>query len=177
MIGDSKSAAPLNSWPAALAGKFADSLGISGATVGNTAPSITSILAGSVANTAGDVQFVLCNLGVNDAITSPEDPTQKAAWISNYKTIRNAAHSKFPGASIRYMYPWRSAWTHGEADIMHSWIDELIADAPTYTASGPDEQIWFKPNVATYSVDGLHYFTAAGQAGCEAAWRSNLGAW
>lgn len=147
---------------------------VAGKTVAQIKASIDTYIAQHDFVSGFDKNVFLINLGVNEQSALPDE----ALWKSNYSYIINAIITEYPNAEIYLTDPWQSGYD-AAADTEAGWITDLIA---TFAASNPgrvfqgdDERVWFKPNVATYSTDGVHQNTTAGQAAAEAAKRAALG--
>lgn len=184
-LGDSKTTTASNTWPNTLA--FARRLGlydltVSAATIcGNderltiVAANMTAILAanGQKGNTSL-ASLILLNLGTHDILASNTlDAAAHTAFVTDYQTVLDAFHAAQPTADIYCHRDWTQAKPDARSDTIDDWIDEAVASR-AFAHAGPDERLWFKPNVATYSADGTHYYTASGQAGCVAAWQAVL---
>jgi lysophospholipase L1-like esterase len=127
--------------------------------------------------------FILVSGGAND-LAQIEDIVGTPSCDSLCFSIRvtntlDLLHDKFPSAKIFWTKPYRDDFSDGRYDLaalaMARWIDEIIA-LPKYSNfffSGPNENLWFKPNIATYSDDRVHYNNAGHQAALE-EWKTVL---
>lgn len=132
-----------------------------------TIPAINAV------TTNSPMRYILMNWGVNEM--SNWGAVVEATWKANYLSIIDAAHARFPVATIWLMRPWaRNNEAH--AATLKGWIDDIIAARSEYVFAGPDESVWLKggDDGATNSTDGVHYSTA-GQAACAAAYQSTMG--
>jgi hypothetical protein len=141
----------------------------------SVAPNIVAALAanGNRGNT-GNFTRILIDLGTHDMLTGSAtlDATYHTAYVTNFQTVLDALHAAQPGANIYVHRDWMSTQPDLRIDTINGWTDEAIASRNTFTFPGPDQRTWFKPFVGTYSADGVHFYTAAGQAGCVAAWQA-----
>ncbi len=142
-----------------------DCLAVTGWTVANQAACIARDL--SVATYVPE--FVLQNIGANDLTAMPE----AAVWQANLGTVLDAMHAQWPSAKVYVAKPWRSG-RDNEADTMAGWIDTVLSTRSAWARVGHDERVWFKPDVASLSADGVHY-NAAGNTAAAAQWVTVLG--
>ena len=124
--------------------------GAANATLASTAPGIAGTLA--VINPTEPVTHVLMNWGANDVVSLPAEAT----WETDYETIIDAVHAKWPLATIYLSRPWRQTYDT-ESTTLVTWIGTVQAARSTFTVLADDENVWFKPNVATHSDDGIHW--------------------
>lgn len=118
---------------------------------------LESYVNANLANEPIQSKYVLLNIGSNDLDDSPVEAIWKASMLS----ILNSILIWSPDAKVYISKPWRQGYDT-EADTMAGWIDDIIVlQSNAYLAD--DERVWFKPDVATLSDDGIHY-NAAGQA-------------
>ena len=141
--------------------------GVPGATVASMATGIDALLATVSPGAAG----VLINLGVNEMSALPAEAT----WRADYQTIIDAAHTKWPTATIWLARPWMRGYD-AESDTLAGWIATLQAANAGYVSVGTDERVWMEggDNGVTMTTDGVHY-SAAGQTECAVQWRTSLG--
>ena len=134
-------------------------------------------LAGLLALYTGpvDPSDVVISLGVNDG--SATAVPSEADFETAYLYIMDTVHAKWPGARV-----WIAAgqWSTQASDTvwnnMATWIANVQAARSSFVSPGPDERTWFKPNVATYAIDGLHWSgTVAGATAAASEWRAVLG--
>lgn len=120
--------------------------------------------------------YVLIALGVNDVgFVPPWVLPNQTTWQNNYLAVIDAVHTQWPSALVYISKPWKTQSGGDDTmwDTMAGWVDNVVA-ARAFTRAGDDERSWFKPNVATYSDDGIH-FNAAGQTAAAAAEKTALG--
>lgn len=188
VLGDSKTNVTQNAWPWQVAlsarlgyGMYDLSATLSSLTTGDermaaVASNIAATLAANDGKgTNGNFPLILVNIGTHD-ILSGSTPDQ-ATWIANYRTVLAALHSGRAATPIYLMRDWVNTFDT-KSDLIDGWIDTVIANEQAdglQTFAGPDERTWFKPNVGTYSSDGVHYYLAPGQAACVAQWKAILG--
>jgi lysophospholipase L1-like esterase len=174
-IGDSKTdtlgwqATLLDLLETATGNRWAyDYSAISGQTTGGQASTITTDLA-RISNTP---DYVLINLGSNDMGSAQVEAT----WKGYLRTILDAVHTKWSGAKIYLMRPWRRTYTT-TPDTIAGWINDVILEAAYsgYCFDGPDERVFIEngDDGATYTSDGLHP-NAAGYALTGAQWAAAL---
>lgn len=113
---------------------------------------------------------VLINLGVNDITSNLPDQT---TWQNNYIHILDEMHVAWPSAMIHITKPYKAGYDTS-CDVLAGWIDNIIAARPAISVLLDDERAWYKPNIATYSDDGVHY-NAAGQTAAAAAKKTAMG--
>ena len=121
-----------------------------------------------------EVPLVLINLGINDVQAGS---LNQANFETAYLYILDTIHARWPDAQV-----WLTSgvWSRGVStvgqDLVAGWIANVIAARPTFAHAGPDERVWFAPNVDTYSVDGIHWDTTdAGNAAAVSEWLAALG--
>lgn len=123
--------------------------------------------------------WVLANWGANDAQFLPGGgwlpEIDHATWVSQYGSILDYLHARFPNARVWVMYPWRADLPTQSATL-HGWIDEVLATRADFASAGPDEAVWLEngDNGATYTVSGVHY-SVAGATECARVWATALG--
>jgi len=115
--------------------------------------------------------YVLVNVGKNDVGSPPE----AVAWNANYTYCLAAIHTKWPNAYIILEQPWRGDGDYDAGCLTISARIQAIATSLDYVLIGPDENVYFKPNVATYSDDNVHINTTAGGAARAAQLQSIMG--
>ncbi len=177
-LGDSKTQA--GSWQPTLsadlvsAGYGTNSIanaGVGGQTVALAAGSIATLLAMVPHSEISD--YAICDWGVNDVYAGvlPDEAT----WKANYLSIIDAIHANAPGAKVYLAFPWMQG-RDTQCDTLATWISWVVAQRPGIAVAGMDERVWFKPNVATYSTDGIHWSgTPAGVTAGAAAWQAAMG--
>lgn len=141
-------------------------LGRNGATIASMKATVDADLAQMTDPT--DMRYVLVNLGVNDFGAMPSEAQQQA----DLGYILDALHTKYPSAVIAVAIPWGTGYD-AASDTLAGRIATVLSTRSAWARQGHDERAWFKPNVGTYSADGVHY-NAAGNTAAAAAWRASL---
>jgi hypothetical protein len=143
--------------------------GVNGATVATTASTVSTILAG--VNPPDNVTDVLIDLGVNEMGSLPAEAT----WETNYLTVIDAVHAKWPAAHVRIMRPWKRGFDT-DSDTLANYINVIQAARSSFVILGPDERVWLKSsdNGTANTTDGTHYSTA-GNTAVVAQWKTQLG--
>lgn len=176
MIGDSKTNISNNSWGETLRANISTATGTTwtalvdgfdGATVANWRTVIDAHIASANITPA----HVLINLGVNDFNAGLPNQT---TWQNDYIWLIDRMHYYWPHALIHITTPWKLNFD-ASSDTLAGWIQNVITARSTFTVPLDDERVWFKPNHATYSSDGVHYFLPAGQTAGAAAKQSAMG--
>lgn len=174
-VGDSKTAD--DAWvglvvsgilPTMFAYEVTPRAAVPGHTTAEMRSDIDTFLAGVI----GDATVVIMNLGAND-IAGVNGSVTELAWKDDYRYILNAIIAKWPAILIYCARVWRQGYD-SQSDIFNSWVDDVVAEYDTNVYVGMDERVWFAPNVATYSNDGIHY-NSAGQQPCADAWLYTMG--
>jgi len=170
-VGDSKTATAENTWPVDLVNVLAAASG--GACVGTNVGIPTTTVAQWAASlniipSNARTSVVLINLGANDVLAMPAEAT----WKANYLAILDDIHAKSPGAVVYVSRAWRQGYDT-ESDTLATWGNDIVA-ARSFARLGDDERSWFKPNVAAYSDDGVHY-NATGDAAAKTVKQTVLG--
>jgi GDSL-like Lipase/Acylhydrolase family len=147
--------------------KFAShtNLAAEGRSTADGAAAIDAELAGSSANPG----HILYNLGASDVLSLPAE----VDWKANTSYILSAMHTKWPGASIYMMRPWRR--TAGAAcNTLAGWIADIVA-INSFCSLGPDERIFLEngDDGVTYTSDGVHP-NAAGYSLVASEWLNVL---
>lgn len=114
--------------------------------------------------------IVLINIGTHDLNFGLPN---MATWQTQYIAALDAMHAAWPNARIYITTPWLTG-KDADADTMATSVAAVIAARSTFVAALDDERAWLKPNVATYTDDGIHY-NVAGQRAAEAVKRTALG--
>lgn len=146
-----------------------DTIALNGATVAVTKLTFDANLA-KTTRSAG-TRRVLFNFGAGEALAMPTE----AQFESDYEYLIDAVHTKWPGAKVYLMTPWR-ADASANCDTLAAWIAVVVAARSSFVFAGPDERIFLKgsDNGATYMSDGIHPNTA-GYALTAAQWQSAMG--
>lgn len=131
------------------------------ATGGATVASRQSTIDADLLAAVGIPDYVLIDLGANDAGSLPAEAT----WKANYQYIIDAIHSKWAGAKIYLSKPWRRGLT-ANCGTIAGWIDALVASNSSFVYVGDDQQVWLEngDDGATYTSDGTHFNTAGDTA-------------
>lgn len=144
----------------------------SGISVETLATNINGYLA-AYPTLLGDPQFVLINIGVNNAAGvsgSMDETTVKNAFLA----VLDAIHTKWSDVPVYAMRVWgRNA--DANCDLIDGWIDEVVA-LRAWAHLGPDERVFLEngDNGVTYTADGVHP-NAAGYALTAAQWKTAMG--
>ncbi len=123
---------------------------------------VTNLRAGVAAWIAGATtapEFVLVDIGANDW-NAPA--TSQATYEADLAFVLDAIHAAWAAVPIRVSIPWKLNFD-AQADATAGWITTVLSTRGPWAAQADDERVWFKPNVATYSDDGVH-FNGAGSA-------------
>lgn len=178
LFGDSKTAG--KTWPEVLRAGISTDVApwsySNGAVAGTTVASylannFTAMLAGMPDATDAPTMRVLINFGANDVSAVPSE----AKWTTDYLTLIDTVHAKWPVALIYIMRPWRRGFLAG-CNTLAQRIDLIAAARPTFVFPGADERVWFEggDDAVSRSDDGVHY-NVLGLATCAAAWKTVLG--
>lgn len=170
-VGDSKTATAENTWPADLVNALVTASGSAwvGTNVGIPTTTVAQWAASlNIIPSNARTSVVLVNLGANDVLAMPVEAT----WKANYLAILDDIHAKSPGAIVYVSRAWRQGYDT-ESDTLATWVADIVA-ARSFARLGDDERAWFKPNVATYSDDGVHY-NAAGDTAAETVKQTAMG--
>ena len=147
------------------------SVAAGGRTVATTQDNIDAGLA-AISDTAN---YVLINLGSNDAGSLPAENTFK----TDYRYIIDAIHTKWPSAVIYLAKPVLLAGVPASTPVaavatLHGWIDDLVAEY-AYVYEGIDEtDLEGGDGYVTYFTDTTHY-TNAGTRRAGELWAAILG--
>lgn len=101
--------------------------------------------------------WIIVCIGKNDMSSMPTE----AAFVADYGYVLDAFAAKWPTAQILIEIPWRSG-KDTEANTIAGYLTTIQASRSGFVQLGPDERVYFKPNVATYSSDGIHIDTTTG---------------
>jgi len=116
-------------------------------------------------------RVILFNLGANDVVAIPAEAT----WKTNLAYILDAFNTKWPGAKVYLMRPWRRNYG-AECNSLATWIADVISTRSTWASVGPDERVFLEggDDGATYTYDGVHQ-NAAGATLTAAQWHAVIG--
>lgn len=119
----------------------------------------------------GNPDYVLCNLGANDATGTVNETT----WKADYQYIIDAVHTKWPNAKIYLAKAWRRNYTTN-CNTLAGYIDDLVAANPGVCFAGHDERVWMEnsDDGATMTTEGTHY-SPTGVAELLNQWETVLG--
>ena len=151
--------------------------GVGGTTVASAYASFAYLLSQTWASHR--VTNVLMNWGVNDlTVTPPGTLPDQTTWTNQYISMVEQVKAKWPMAQVWIARPYKNGGFDTALDTLATWITDVVAAHPSYVHLGFDERVWFKPNIAPYSLlysdDGTHY-NAAGQAECAVQWSTTMG--
>ncbi len=131
---------------------------------------VTAADIAAVVATGLPIPYVLVTVGNNDVW----DEAHHADFVSNYLAVLDAWHTQFPLAQIGCNRPW----ANGKAgvDLVHTWIDEIVAARSSFVFYGPDEVTLTVPpdNGVTNFADGIHP-NAAGYHLLAQDWQIRMG--
>lgn len=133
---------------------------------------VLSVIDSALIDAKETPKFVCINIGVNDLLVSPP------VWVSNYQSVLDKIHAKWPGTQVYCM----RVWMRGDAGVqaLINTMDDTsipaILSGRSWAHAGPDERVWLKStdDGATYTTDGTHY-SAAGVTEAANQWKTVLG--
>jgi lysophospholipase L1-like esterase len=106
--------------------------------------------------------FILIESGSNDISQLHIAQIDSAIFVTRMTDLLDTIHAKFPYAKIFWNKPYRDDYNDQRFDDdalnLARWIDYVL-NLPEYNSfsfSGPDENVWFKPNINIYSSDRIH---------------------
>ena len=174
MIGDSKSATPINNWQYPLITLLEGhthlnwGVGFNHATAGWTVSNAQSGLSAALAGASMTPDYLFVNIGINDTSGTP---TSQATFEAAYASILDQLHAKWPSASVYAAHIWRSggSFTTPVAN-MNSYIDNVQATR-AWALDGIDERDWLSSWV---DGGGIHP-TIAGYFEMARQWRAVIG--
>lgn len=142
------------------------------ATTGWKIANVKAGIDAKLAGLAATPDYVLINMGVNDATGVPM--TSEADFKADYAYVLDAIHTKWSGAKIYLARVWNRA-KKTECATVNGWLAQIAAGR-TDTFLGPDESVTIEngDDGAAYTTDGLHY-NAAGTKVWATAWETSLG--
>jgi lysophospholipase L1-like esterase len=178
-FGDSKTAgsadeSKCNGYPAymttlrTICKEIPTRIAVGEATVASRKATIDADLAAAT----GTPEYVLWNLGANDAAALPTEVQFKA----DAQYMIDAFRAKWATTPIYITMVWRAS-AAANCDIINGWYGDVIAANPGVCFAGPDERITLKgtDNGATYTADLLHPNALGYCQRVAPAWRSILG--
>lgn len=117
------------------------------------------------------LDFVLVNLGANDAQTMPT----QAAFEADLGYILDAVHVKWPAARVLVMRVWRRNQV-ANSNTIAGWIANALSGRSAWASAGPDERVFLEggDNGATNMSDDAHP-NASGYALTAAQWYAVMG--
>ena len=123
-----------------------------------------------LAATNGTPDYILYNLGANDASVLVE-----ATWKANTAYILDAMHTKWPNAQIYMARPWRRGYA-SNCNTIATWQDSVMSTR-SWVHVGPDERVFLEngDDGARYTSDGVHPRAQEGYIVTARAWQSALG--
>lgn len=126
---------------------------------------LKNIIDADLAATVGTPDFVILNIGVNDALGAM--PLQ-AAFETNYAYILDAIHTKWASAPVLVAKPGCRGQA-ADCTTIAGWIDNVIASR-AWASVGADEQIILEggDDYTTRTTDGTHQNALGNQAMGEA---------
>ena len=126
-----------------------------------------------LAAATGTPEFVLINLGTNDAGSLPIEAT----WKADYAYILDAIHTKWATAKVYCMRVWNKNH-EADCDTMATWLAAIIAPRSAWCYVGPDERVFLKGSdngvSLTIPADGVHPNPAGYQVTAD-QWRLSMG--
>lgn len=159
-----------NGYPAylALLGNFAEypkRLAVGGRTTATAKAAVDAELAAAV----GTPDFILYNLGVNDA-------TFDATWQTNTAYILDAMHVKWPNAVILCMRAWLRTGGFTHSNNLLAALTTVLSTRMPWARLGPNEAVFLEngDNGVAYTSDGTHP-NAAGHQLTAAQWKAAIG--
>lgn len=117
------------------------------AAAGLTTAQAAAAIDAELASRTDTPQHVLILLGTNDLGELVE-----ADWKTDYRYILDAIHTKWSTAQIHCCKSYRM----GSVLQVNPWIDDLVAEHPTYLFQSYDLADTIQGNEATLTVDNLH---------------------
>lgn len=136
------------------------------ATAGATVASRTSSIVADLAAVAGTPEYVLWNLGANDADSLPVEAT----WKANAQTCIDAIHAKWASAKIYFMRVYTTSQA-ANCNTINGWYSDIVTANSGVCFLGPDERT-FLPGIM---VDDRHPTRPDGYIVEWAQWRATLG--
>lgn len=98
--------------------------------------------------------YVLVNIGANDATAG----TSEANFKTAYGSILDKVHAKWSGAKVYCMLVWVRDYL-SQCNSINTWIAAVIADGrSSWAFVGPDERVFLEggDDGVTYTADGIH---------------------
>lgn len=150
-------------------GQFLKSYGASGYTTATSKAGIDAYLA-SMVEVEKTPEWVLVNLGSNDATGLRSGAVTYASWSADMGYILDAVHTKWPLAQIRLMRPLHLTFETEYALYNGTWIPDIIATRPTFVGLGPDEWTFLPGHLADVTHPDSSGYVLTGSE-----WLANLG--
>lgn len=140
-----------------------------------TVSDILALMPAFLNGNTSNPQWVLINLGTNDVLQFDSRPITHNQWLLDYGQLLDLAHAHWPAAQLRimrvYFGPPSTALQISHAQLIDSWMDEVVAPRATFAAVGPDERAFLPGNTGT---DQTHP-NANGYSLTAAQWRVLMG--
>lgn len=116
--------------------------------------------------------FVLINIGINDAAVG----TSQAVFESEMGALLDKIHARWASTQILLMLVWGRGYEVGCDVIDDTWIPSVLSTRGSFASVGPDERVFLKgsDNGFTNTNDGVHA-NAAGNHETALAWKAALG--
>lgn len=121
---------------------------------GGTSVTIEAQMNTQLASRAHVADYVLVNIGANDATAG----TSEANFKTAYGSILDKCHTKWPDARMYCMLVWVRNYL-SQCNSVNTWIAEVIADGrSSWAFVGPDERVFLEggDDGVTYTADGIH---------------------
>ena len=143
-VGDSKCASPSSNWQfpliTLLEGHTSNKwlVGFTHATAGWTVANAQSGLATALTTVGSNIvpTYVFVDLGVNDSVSMPSQST----FESNYGSILDQLHTKWPNAFIYVAKVWRGSQV-ANCSTLNGWIDNILSTR-SWVTLGMNETTW-----------------------------------
>ncbi len=169
-VGDSKTANENDRWLPLLAGGLTTltnemwreapyRIGLPGARTDG----ILTYISPRIASATYNPTFIIVSGGANDLSQMVIGTLDSAGWVKRMYPVLERLHSRWPDAKIFWIKPYRDDYSDGRYDKhalnMARWIDFVVSrpQYSYYAYSGINENVWFKPKIAAYSSDRVHY--------------------
>lgn len=139
---------------------------------GGTSVTIEAQMNAQLAARAHVADYVLVNIGANDATAG----TSEANFKTAYGSILDKVHAKWSGAKVYCMLVWVRDYL-SQCNSINTWIAAVIADGrSSWAFVGPDERVFLEggDDGVTYTADGVHP-NHAGYLLTAAEWQEAMG--